>query len=111
MPRGGRRSPDVAWVAKDRWQALTPRERQQFPPLCPDFVMELLSPSDSLALTETKMEEYLDSGLRLGWLISPVTKTVTIYRAGQPAEILDKPRQLDGEPVLPGFRLQTAWLW
>lgn len=111
LPQGGRRSPDVAWVAKARWQALTPRERQQFPPLCPDFVLELLSPSDSLALTQTKMGEYLNSGLRLGWRLNPLAKTAAIYRPGQPAEILEKPRHLEGEDVLPGLRLRTAWLW
>jgi Uma2 family endonuclease len=111
LPGGGDRSPDVAWVEKSRWDALTPDQRRKFPPLCPDFALELASPSDNLATLRAKMQEYLDSGLRLGWLINPQDKQVEIYRLQQPPEILSAPATISGESVLPGFTLQLSWLW
>ncbi len=105
LPNGGNRSPDVAWIAKDKWDTLTPRQKQKFPPLCPDFVIELRSPSDRLQPLQEKMLEYLDSGLRLGWLINPQDNTVEIYRPQQPRETLSLPVSLSGEDVLPGFTL------
>lgn len=111
LPNGGDRSPDVAWVEKSRWDALTPDQRRKFPPLCPDFALELASPSDNLATLRAKMQEYLDSGLRLGWLINPQDKQVEIYRPQQPPEVLSSPATLSGESVLPGFTLQLSWLW
>ncbi|MFN5515485.1 MAG: Uma2 family endonuclease [Cyanobacteriota bacterium] len=111
LPRGGDRSPDVAWIQAEHWNALTLEERRRFPPLCPDFVIELLSPSDRAPLTREKMAEFLASGLRLGWLINPQVKQVEIYRPDQPAEILEEPEELSGEGVLSGFTLNLTWLW
>jgi Uma2 family endonuclease len=105
LPNGATRSPDVSWVKIERWNALTQAQRKKFLPLCPDFVIELLSETDELADTQVKMQEYLDNGLRLGWLIHSSTKQVEIYRAGQEVEILAAPTTLSGEDVLPGFVL------
>ncbi|HAC63791.1 MAG TPA: hypothetical protein DCF68_09690 [Cyanothece sp. UBA12306] len=105
LPNGGNRSPDVAWVKREKWEALTPMQRQKFLPICPDFVIELRSSSDRLKLLQDKMREYLDSGLKLGWLINPQDKTVEIYRPQQSVEIFNLPVSLSGEDVLPGFDL------
>lgn len=105
LPNGGTRSPDVSWIKIERWNALTPEQRKKFLPLCPDFVIELLSESDDLEDTQAKMREYIDNGLRLGWLINPKDKQVEIYRPNQATEILQSPRNLLGEDVLPGFIL------
>ncbi|MBD0335454.1 MAG: Uma2 family endonuclease [Cyanobacteria bacterium Co-bin13] len=111
LPNGGDRSPDVAWVQKSRWDALTPEQQRKFPPLCPDFALELISPSDNPTTARAKMQEYLESGLRLGWLINPQDKQVEIYRPQQPVEVLKAPSSLAGESVLPKFVLNIAWLW
>lgn len=108
LPGGGDRSPDAAWVRQARWDALTPAEQEQFPPLCPDFVIELRSKSDRLGPLQAKMREYLDSGLRLGWLINPQDQTVEIYRAGQEVEIVQLPATIAGEDVLPEFELELS---
>lgn len=105
LPGGGDRAPDAAWVELDRWQSLSQAEREGFPPLCPDFVIELRSRTDRLAPLQAKMQEYLSSGLRLGWLINPQQRQVEIYRQGQPVEVMDLPAQLSGEDVLSGFSL------
>ncbi|MGB8698284.1 MAG: Uma2 family endonuclease [Thermosynechococcaceae cyanobacterium] len=105
LPGGGDRSPDAAWVSLERWEVLTPEQRQKFPPLCPDFVIELRSESDRLKPLQDKMQEYLASGLRLGWLINPQDRTVEIYRTGQVVEVLPLPATVTGEAVLPGFVL------
>ena len=105
LPNGGSRSPDVAWVTKKKWEALTPAQKRKFPPLCPDFVIELRSPSDRLKPLQEKMQEYLDCGLRLGWLINPQNNTVEVYRPQQSVERLTLPISLSGEDVLPGFTL------
>lgn len=105
LPKGGDRSPDAAWVAQERWDALTPDEQTKFPPLCPDFVIELRSESDRLKPLQGKMQEYLESGLRLGWLIDPQGQKVEIYRPDQAVEVLVLPVTLSGEDVLPGFTL------
>jgi Uma2 family endonuclease len=99
------RSPDAAWVELSRWQALTPEQRRKFPPIAPDFVIELRSPTDSLAMLQEKMQEYMDSGVRLGWLINPQDQQVEIYRPGQGNEVRSLPSELSGESVLPGFVL------
>jgi Uma2 family endonuclease len=111
LPNGADRSPDVAWVQQDRWNALTAEQQEKFPPLCPDFVLELLSPSDTLQDIQAKMQEYIDNGARLGWLISPKARWVEIYRPGQPVEIQESPLSLSGEAVLPGlvFNLDSIW--
>lgn len=105
LPNNAIRSPDVSWVRRDRWEALTPEQRRKFPPLCPDFALELRSVTDSLKSLQDKMQEYLDNGLRLGWLIDPQTQQVEIYRAPQATEILKSPVTLSGEEVLQGFVL------
>lgn len=105
LPGGGDRSPDAAWVELSRWQALTPTQRQKFPPIAPDFVLELRSRTDSLETLQQKMQEYLDSGVRLGWLLNPQDQQVEIYRQGEAKEVRPLPTELLGESVLPGFRL------
>ncbi len=108
LPGGGDRAPDVAWVRWDRWQSLSPAEREGFPPLCPDFVIELRSRSDLLRPLQEKMQEYIDCGLRLGWLINRQNSQVEIYRAGQPVEVVAIPIMLSGEMVLPEFTLTVS---
>jgi len=105
LPNGAMRSPDVSWIAKERWEALTLEQQSRFAPICPDFVIELMSPSDSLSLTQAKMREYQENGARLGWLINRRDRQVEIYRIGQPLEILEFPSVLSGEDVLPEFVL------
>jgi len=108
LPNGAERSPDAAWVRGDRWEALTPEQRRKFPPLAPDFVVELRSPSDDLNTLQAKMKEYIDNGVQLGWLINPQDQQVEIYRSGQPVELLQSPQNLSGETVLPGFILDLG---
>lgn len=105
LPKGGDRSPDVAWVKRERWEALLPEDQEKFPPICPDFAIELRSRTDTLNSLQTKMQEYLDSGLRLGWLINPQQEQVEIYRPDQAVEVINFPVTLSGENVLPGFTL------
>lgn len=105
LPDGARRSPDVAWITNDRWNALTLEQQERFPPIAPDFVIELRSRTDDLEDIEAKMQEYMENGVRLGWLLDPITKQVKIYRQGQPVETLQNPATLSGETVLPGFVL------
>ena len=107
LPGGGDRSPDAAWVELSRWEALTPEQRQKFPPIAPDFVIELRSRTDSLGMLQEKMQEYMDSGVKLGWLFNPQDQQVEIYRQGQIKEVQSLPNELSGEPVLPGFSLQV----
>lgn len=111
LPNGGDRSPDVAWIAIDRWNTLSPEQQRKFPPIAPDFVLELLSPTDSLVKTQAKMQEYIDSGVKLGWLIDREKRRVEIYRIGQPVEILEAPQQLSGQDVLPNFVLDLNNFW
>ncbi|NJL21929.1 MAG: Uma2 family endonuclease [Leptolyngbyaceae cyanobacterium SM1_3_5] len=105
LPGGGDRSPDAAWVELSRWQALTPTQRQKFPPIAPDFVMELRSRTYSLETLQQKMQEYLATGVRLGWLFNPQDQQVEIYRQGEAKEVRPLPTELSGEAVLPGFCL------
>lgn len=111
LPNGAKRSPDAAWVRRDRWRVLTPVQRREFAPLCPDFVLELRSPTDQLSILQEKMQEYIDNGAQLGWLIDPIDKRVFVYRPGQPVGVLDNPTHLNGDPVLPGFVLSVQELW
>jgi Uma2 family endonuclease len=101
----------VAWIPREKWAILSPEERQGFLPLCPDFVIELLSPSDAWQQGHAKMAEYQANGCRLGWLLDPKQKRVAIYRLDQPVEILDAPATLSGEAVLPSFELDATFLW
>lgn len=105
LPNGAERSPDIAWIQQERWDTLTPEQKQKFAPICPDFVVELRSAGDTLRGLQEKMQEYLDNGARLGWLIDLRNKRVEIYRPGQNVEILENPAILSGEDVLPGFLL------
>lgn len=111
LPNGANRSPDASWIPLTKWNALTEKEKQRFLPLCPDFAVELLSPSDNLAKTQGKMQEYIDNGTVLGWLINPVQQQVEIYRQGKPTEILNTPTSLSGENVLSGFVLDLKPIW
>lgn len=111
LPNGAIRSPDAAWIEKSRWEALTPEQRQKFAPICPDFVLELKSPSDDLATLHAKLEEYITNGARLGWLIDPSLKTVHCYRPNQAPELLQHPSSLSGNPVLPNFTLDLTLIW
>ena len=111
LPNGAERSPDAAWIPQARWDALQPEQRRRFLPLCPDFLIELLSPSDSWEAGIVKMQEYQENGNRLGWLIDPVAQRIAIYRIGQPVELLTAAQSLSGEHVLPGFMLDLRLLW
>ncbi len=111
LPNGAIRSPDASWILRERWSALTKAQREKFAPICPDFVIEVRSLTDRLSDLLEKMQEYLDNGARLGWLIDPIDKRAYLYRPGQPVEILDNPYTLNGDPVLPGFRLNVQELW
>jgi Uma2 family endonuclease len=111
LPNGAERSPDASWVKMERWNALTPVEKERFAPLCPDFVVELMSPSDSTAKTRAKMREYIDNGARLGWLINRQQQQVEIYHPNGEVEILQCPQTLSGEDVLLGFVLDLAAIW
>lgn len=112
LPSSARRSPDVSWVTLSKWNSLTQKQKEGFPPLVPDFVIELVSPSDLRSQRykdlQNKMQEYLDNGVRLGWLIEPKAKTVEIYRQGKPVEILNNPKTILGENILPGFVLDLS---
>jgi Uma2 family endonuclease len=111
LPNGAQRSPDLAWVRRARWEGLTEEEQTEFPPLCPDFVVELRSPSDALSALQTKMQEYINNGAQLGWLIDPQEKKVYVYRSQAPVECLDHPETVSGDPLLPGFILPLAKVW
>jgi Uma2 family endonuclease len=111
LPNGADRSPDAAWVQRQRWDALTETQQEQFPPLCPNFVVELRSKTDALKPLQNKMQEYMDNGAQLGWLIDPQTKQVEVYRSHQAKEVLQNPETLSGETVLPGFVLNLAALF
>ena len=112
LPNGARRSPDVSWIKSERWNSLTLKQKQGFPPIVPDFVIELVSPSDvknqRYEDLRDKMLEYIDNGVKLGWLIEPSAKTVEIYRPNKSVEILNNPPTLSGEDVLPGFILDLS---
>ncbi|MCG5058376.1 MAG: Uma2 family endonuclease [Limnoraphis sp. WC205] len=105
LPNGAERSPDASWITIERWNTLTSEQREKFIPLCPDFVVELRSPSDSLKKLQEKMQEYLENGAKLGWLIDKKQQQVEIYRPEQPVEVLTSPKTLSGEDVLPEFIL------
>ncbi|WP_414620268.1 Uma2 family endonuclease [Calothrix sp. CCY 0018] len=103
LPNGADRSPDASWITIEKWESLTKEQRRKFLPLCPDFVLELRSPTDSLKKIREKMQEYMENGARLGWLINVEARQVEIYRQGKDVEILEAPITLSGEDVLPGF--------
>jgi Uma2 family endonuclease len=111
LPNGSDRSPDASWILKERWEALTPEQQAKFAPICPDFVIELMSPSDNLKTAQVKMQEYQDNGARLGWLIDRKDRKVEVYRIGKPKEVLQNPSSLSGEDVLPDFVLSLSEIW
>lgn len=111
LPNGANRAPDASWVKLERWDALTPEQKKKFPPICPDFVVELMSPSDSLKETQDKMKEYRDNGAVLGWLINRKSRQVEVYRPNQEVEILQSPTTVSSEDILPGFVLSLESIW
>lgn len=111
LPNGAKRSPDVSWISHERWDALSDQERQGLARICPDFVLELRSPTDRLRSLQDKMQEYLNHGARLGWLIDPANRVVYVYRPGEEVERLEAPTEILGETVLPGFGLKLATVW
>jgi Uma2 family endonuclease len=111
LPNGATRSPDAAWVRRSRLAGLTREQKQKFLPLCPDFVIELRSPTDNLQAVLDKMQEYLDNGAQLGWLLDPLTRRVHVYLPQRPPEILDAPNTLSADPLLPGFVLDLRKIW
>ncbi|NET43757.1 Uma2 family endonuclease [Okeania sp. SIO2B3] len=111
LPNGAVRSPSCSWIPIEKWNNLTPEQREKFLPFCPDFLVELMSPDDSLSDTREKMKEYLENRMKLGWLINRKSKQVEIYRAGKDVEILDSPDRLSGEDVLPRFILDMTTIW
>ncbi len=111
LPNGATRSPDASWIKLERWNALTEEQKASFAPICPDFVIELRSQSDTLSGLQDKMQEYIVNGASLGWLIDRKTRKVYIYRPNQEPEILDNPETVSGDPVLPGFVLRMAKIW
>lgn len=111
LPNGATYSPDAAWVRRSRLNELTQRDKERFPPLCPDFVIELRSITDRLRPLQLKMVEYMDNGARLGWLIDPSDRSVYVYRPDRPAEHLINVIALSGEPELPGFTLDLTLVW
>jgi Uma2 family endonuclease len=111
LPNGSDKSPDAAWILLEKWNGLTLKQQQGFLPLCPDFVIELRSKSDNLKVLQEKMQEYLENGTRLGWLINRQDRQVEIYRQGQEVEFLQNPNNLSGEDILPSFVLDLGPIW
>ncbi len=111
LPNGAIRAPDAAWIRLDSWNKLTDEEKEKFAPVCPDFVIELRSASDSLSGVQEKMREYLENGAELGWLIDPQDKRVHVYSREAQVETLDNPPSITGEPLLPGFVLDLQEIW
>jgi Uma2 family endonuclease len=111
LPNGARRSPDAAWVRRERWEALTEEEQEGFAPLCPDFVIELRSRTDNLPPLEHKMIEYIENGASMAWMLDQLRKRVYIYRPGQPLEVQEDPATVTGDPLLPGFVLNLGEIW
>ena len=111
LPNGATRSPDASWIKLERWNALSEEQKASFAPICPDFVIELRSKSDTLSGLQDKMQEYIDNGASLGLLIDRKNRKVYIYRPNQEPEILDNPETVSGDPVPPGFALRMAKIW
>jgi Uma2 family endonuclease len=111
LPNGANRSPDASWILRPRWDALTPQQQSLFAPICPDFVIELWSPSDILKEIQFKLDEYVANGAILGFLIYPPNQCVYVYRPKQPPQRLDNPQFVSGDPELPGFTLDLTEIW
>jgi Uma2 family endonuclease len=108
LPNGAKRAPDFSWIQRERWDAIPKKQRKKFPPICPDFVVELRSETDKLATVKAKMDEYMGNGAQLGWLIDPLEKKVYIYRPNARVKVLDNPATISGEPFLKGLTLKLA---
>jgi len=111
LPNGAIRSPDAAWVRRERWEALSAEQKASFAPICPDFVVELRSASDRLNTLQDKMQEYLDNGASLGWLIDRPDHVVYVYQRDRPVQVLENPETLSGDPELPGLTLRLEKIW
>lgn len=111
LPNGAMRAPDAAWVRRDRLAELAPEQKRKFLPLCPDFVIELRSPTDSLTYVQGKMDEYIENGARLGWLIDPEERKVHVYQPDEKVRVLENSQEVSGDPVLPGFTLDLRRVW
>jgi Uma2 family endonuclease len=111
LPNGAVRSPDASWVERRKLETLTDEQRKGFPPLCPDFVVELRSPTDSLSVLQDKMREYVANGAKLGWLIDPEERRVYLYRPQANPQHLDHLQELSADPVLPNFTLDLRDIW
>lgn len=111
LPNGAKRSPDLSWIKLDRWLAISPEQRKKFAPICPDFVVELRSESDTLSTLQDKMAEYIENGAKLGWLIDVISQKGYVYQPGVPVQTFDKPSEMSGEPLLKGFVLQMKAFW
>jgi Uma2 family endonuclease len=111
LPNGAKRSPDLSWMTLEKWNAIPKAKRKKFAPVCPDFVVELRSETDSLQKLQAKMEEYIENGASLGWLIDAGKRRVYIYRPNAEVEMLEKVNEISGEPTLKGFTLNLKEIW
>ncbi|MCL8208974.1 MAG: Uma2 family endonuclease [Actinomycetia bacterium] len=111
LPDGACLSPDAAWVAGERWRALTPAEREGFPPLCPDAVFEIRSATDAPQALQDKLQSYLANGARVAVLVDPYLRRVTVGRPHQALQVFEAPDTVALDPDLPGFALACAPLW
>ncbi len=111
LPSGAERSPDAAWMSLEKWQRFSPEQKSRYVPICPDFVVEMRSPSDALLPLQRKLQEYISNGAQLGWLIDRQQRNVYVYCPDQPMECLAQPQDVGAEPVLPGFRLKMQSIW
>lgn len=111
LPNGAVRSPDAAWIKRTKWEIIPAEKRKKFAPICPEFVVELRSENDSLSTLKEKMQEYIDNGTQLAWLIDRKQRKVFIYRPNCGVEELDNPQTLTGEDILPGFVLDLSEIW
>lgn len=111
LPNGALRSPDASWIKNERLETMSSAQRKKYLPLCPDFVVELRSPSDRLSVVREKMREYIENGARLGWLIDPGQKKVYVYRPGEDEREMEEPEKISGSPILPDFTLDLREIW
>jgi len=111
LPNGAIRSPDASWIKREKWDSLTKQQKQRFAPWCPDFIVELSSPSDRVSQVRKKMVEYMENGASLGWLIDPFGRHVYVYRPNEEVVVLNNPETVSGDPLLPGFTLDLTELW
>ncbi|MGF1492365.1 MAG: Uma2 family endonuclease [Microcoleaceae cyanobacterium] len=111
LPSGADRSPDIAWMTLEKWSRIPPDQQTKFAPVCPDFVVEIRSPSDTIKPIQEKLQEYIDNGASLGWLVDRKNRTVYVYRPDTAVECLDNPETVGGDPILPGFSLKMEKIW